>query len=86
MVKKIVFYISFFVILLIGLVSCNGTVTKNKQESHVIVKIWWSPSLDFYNNGTPRYKALLSNGDTVPCSPEAREGDTIYYKYYKIKQ
>ena len=76
----------FFIILLIGLVGCTGTVTKDKQEAHVIVKVWWVPPVNVHQEMSPRYKALLSNGDTVPCSPQARIGDTVYYKYYKVKK
>lgn len=74
-----------FLILLLSLVGCTGTVTKKKQETHVIVKIWWVPPTNIHQEISPRYKALLDNGDTVPCSPQAHIGDTIYYKYYKVK-
>lgn len=76
----------FFIILILGLVGCTGTVTKDKQEAHVIMKVWWVPPANFHQEMSPRYNALLSNGDTVPCSPQARVGDTVYYKYYKVKE
>ena len=76
----------FFIILLIGLVSCTGTVTKDKQEAHVIRKVWRIRPLNIHQEMSPAYRALLSNGDTVPCSMIARVGDTVYYKYYKVKK
>jgi hypothetical protein len=73
----------FFFILLVVLSGCTTTVSE--KESYVITDVWEEYPFNIHQEINPRYKALLNNGDTVPCSPHARIGDTIYYKYLKVK-
>ena len=70
-----------FLILLVSLVGCTTTVTK--EESFVIVDTWQEYPVSVHQEISPRNKALLNNGDTVPCSSNAKIGDTVYYKYCK---
>lgn len=72
-----------FLILLVSLIGCTTTVSE--KESYVIMDIWQEYPVNVHQEINPRYKALLNNGDTVPCSAQARIGDTIYYKYLKVK-
>lgn len=74
--------IKIFIILIL-IASCTNTVSK--QEAYVIMDLWKEYPVSIHQEISPRYKALLNNGDTVPCSAQARIGDTIYYKYLKVK-
>jgi len=79
MVKKIVAVSYIFVILL--LINCSSnTVTQEILEGHMIVKIWKKQPVGIHEEMSPKYKALLSNGDTVPCSKHAHVGDSVYYR------
>ena len=72
-----------FVILLVVLTSCTKTVTVVKQEGFEIVKTWKVCPISVHDEISPKYRALLSNGDTILCSSVARVGDSVYYQYVK---
>jgi hypothetical protein len=79
MAKKIVALSYIFVILL--LISCSSnTVTQEILEGHMIMKIWKKQPVGLHEEVSPKYRALLSNGDTVPCSKDAHVGDSVYYR------
>lgn len=79
MAKKIVAVSYIFVILL--LVSCSSHTDKQEiLEGHMITKIWKKQPVGVHEEISPKYRALLSNGDTVPCSKYAHVGDSVYYR------
>jgi hypothetical protein len=79
MVKKIVALSHIFVILL--LIGCSSnTVTQEILEGHMIVKVWKKEPVGIHEEVSPKYRAILSNGDTVPCSKYAHVGDSVYYR------
>lgn len=79
MAKKIVVLSYIFVILLLASCSSN-TVTQEILEGHMIVKVWKKEPVGIHEEVSPKYRALLSNGDTVPCSKSAHIGDSVYYR------
>jgi hypothetical protein len=79
MVKKIVAGSYIFSILL--LISCSSNiVTQEILEGHRILKVWKKEPVSIHDEVSPKYRALLSNGDTVPCSKQANVGDSVYYR------
>ena len=79
----------YLFILGLVLLSCNqnlDTKYEVKIQTHKIVKKLKKNPTSIYEEISPKYVALLSNGDTVPCYPNARIGSTVYYKFYKLKK
>jgi hypothetical protein len=79
MAKKIVALSHIFVILILASCSSN-TVRQEILEGHMIMKIWKKQPANIHEEISPKYRALLSNGDTVPCSKSAHVGDSMYYR------
>lgn len=78
MAKKIVALSYIFVILLL---SCSSHSEQTEVlEGHMIIKIWKKQPVNVHEEISPKYRALLSNGDTVPCPKTAHVGDSIYYR------
>ena len=69
-------------LILFLLNSCGDDVTGVKVK-HVIVKKFKVPPVSVHDDISPRYKAVLENGDTIPTSQNSREGDTVSYIFYK---
>jgi hypothetical protein len=53
------------------------------KVNHVIVKKFKVPPVSVHDDISPRYKAVLENGDTVPTTQNSKPGDTVSYIYYK---
>jgi hypothetical protein len=53
--------------------------------NHVIVKKFKVPPVSVHDDISPRYRAVLENGDTVPTSQNSKLGDTVSYIYYDKK-
>ena len=72
-------------ILLLGIILISCTENKRPQleyeKEYVIVKIWRVPSVYTLDDLSPRYKGVLSNGDTIRVISNTMVGDTITYKY-----
>lgn len=64
--------------------SCYESV-KGEEVKHKIVKKFKLPPSGVHEELSPRYRAVLENGDTVPVSETTRVGDTVSYIYYKMK-
>ena len=69
------------VFILILLNSCQQSV--GTKVNHVIVKKFKVPPVGVHDYISPRYKAVLENGDTVPTNQTSRPGDTVSFLYYK---
>jgi hypothetical protein len=48
---------------------------------HVIIKKFKVPPTSVHDEISPRYKAVLENGDTVYTTQNSKPGDTITYRY-----
>jgi hypothetical protein len=69
--------------ILIILNSCQQTT--GTKVNHVIVKKFKVPPVSVHDDISPRYRAVLENGDTVPTSQNSKLGDTVSYIYYDKK-
>jgi uncharacterized protein YcfL len=70
-------------VLVLGmLASCAGP-SSVKVERHVIVEIFKKKPISVHDEISPRYYAVLENGDTVPVHERTRINDTVTYKYYQ---
>jgi hypothetical protein len=54
---------------------------KVKVQSYSVVKTWQKKNISIHDYISPKFLALLSNNDTVPCTTNTRVGDVIVYKY-----
>ena len=69
--------------ILIILNSCQQTT--GTKVNHVIVKKFKVPPVSVHDDISPKYRAVLENGDTVPTSQNSKLGDTVSYIYYDKK-
>ncbi len=69
--------------ILIILNSCQQTT--GTKVNHVIVKKFKLPPVSVHDDISPKYRAVLENGDTVPTSQNSKLGDTVSYIYYDKK-
>jgi hypothetical protein len=70
-----------FILLILN--SCQQTT--GTKVNHVIIKKFKVPPVSVHDDISPRYKAVLENGDTVPTSQNSKVGDTVSYIYYDKK-
>jgi hypothetical protein len=75
----------FKILILLAIVSsCNQpTIEKVTLEKHIAVKVFKQAPIGVHEYLSPKYYAILENGDTVPVSAKIQIGDTISYKYIK---
>jgi hypothetical protein len=64
--------------------SCYESV-KGEEVKHTIVKKFKVTPVSIHDEISPRFRAVLENGDTVPTGENSRIGDTVSYIYYKMK-
>jgi hypothetical protein len=64
------------------LASCAGQ-SSVQVEKHAIVRVFKKRPVSIHDEISPRYYAVLDNGDTVPVHERARSCDTVTYKYYQ---
>ena len=70
-------------VLILGmLTSCAGP-SSVKVEKHAIVRVFKKRPISIHDEISPRYYAVLDNGDIVPVSERTRVYDTVTYKYYQ---
>ena len=65
--------------------SCQENTGTKTKVNHVIIKKFKVPPVGVHEEISPRYRAVLENGDTVPTSQTSRPGDTVRYFYYNMK-
>lgn len=61
---------------------CNRKVT---VQSYSVIKTWQEKNINVLSEISPKYLALLSNNDTIPCTTNTRIGEVVVYKYYILK-
>jgi uncharacterized protein YcfL len=69
------------ILALILLNSCEEVPRVVTEEKHVIVNKFKVPPVGVHEEISPRYKAVLENGDTVPVNQNSKVGDTITYRF-----
>jgi len=55
-------------------------------DSFVVVHKWKDEPKSLHEEISPRYHAVLDNGDTVACQASARIGDTTKFVYIKYRK
>jgi hypothetical protein len=69
----------------ITLTSCKQAdveMTIVRTEKHRIVQVFRNRPVSVHDEISPRWKAVLDNGDTVSCNQLQKPGDTITYQFY----
>ena len=64
--------------------SCYESI-QGEEVKHTIVKKFKVTPVSIHDEVSPRFRAVLENGDTVPTGENSRIGDTVSYIYYKKK-
>lgn len=54
----------------------------HRVENHKVIEIIRFAPRSIHDEISPKTKAVLSNGDTVPCTSYRQVGDIITYIYY----
>jgi uncharacterized protein YcfL len=70
-------------VLALGMLAGCTSQSSVKVERHVIVEIFKKKPISVHDEISPRYYAVLENGDTVPVHERTRINDTVTYKYYQ---
>jgi len=65
--------------------SCQENTGTKTKVNHVIIKKFKVQPVGVHEEISPRYRAVLENGDTVPTSQNSKPGDTVRYFYYDMK-
>lgn len=51
-------------------------------EEYRVMSTFRKTPVSIHDEISPRYRAVLSNGDTVACGEHCKAGDTITFEYY----
>ena len=70
-------------VLALGMLAGCASPSSVKVERHVIVEIFKKKPISIHDEISPRYYAVLKNGDTVPVHERTQINDTVTYKYYQ---
>jgi len=71
-----------YIFAILTLFACS-TGKVDHCDAYAVTQTWKERPVSIHDEMTPKYKAVLSNGDTIPCSANTSVGDTIYYTYIK---
>jgi len=82
--RALLFYAAVFLSLL--MTSCDDVDKKVVEQKHAIVKTFKLAPIGVHDEISPKYRAVLSNGDTVPITSLEKPGDTITYQYYYVEK
>jgi len=64
-----------------GLNSCQQEPLQETVIKFRVVSVFKKPPVNIHEEISPRYYAILENGDTVPADVNSRPGDSITYIY-----
>jgi|688.fasta_scaffold130595_5 uncharacterized protein YcfL len=70
-------------VLILGMLASCSSPSSVKIEKHTIVGVFKKRPISIHDEISPRYYAVLDNGDTVSVGETTRPYDTITYKYYQ---
>ena len=70
-------------VLILGMLSSCSSPSSVKIEKHVIVSVFKKRPISIHDEISPRYYAVLDNGDTTIIHETAKANDTVTYKYYQ---
>lgn len=62
--------------------SCYESI-KGEEVKHIIIKKFKVTPVSIHDEISPKFRAVLENGDTVPTGENSRIGDTVSYIYLK---
>lgn len=62
--------------------SCHESI-KSAGVEYIIIKKFKVAPVGIHDEISPKFRAVLENGDTVPTNENSRVGDTVSYIYYK---
>lgn len=54
-----------------------------RVEKHIIIQITRKKQINIHEEISPKYCAILENGDTVYTTRMGRINDTVYYVFYR---
>lgn len=74
----------FSILITVLLFASCGYQAQNptRIEEYTIVSTFKKTPVSIHDEISPRYRAVLSNGDTVACGEHCKAGDTITFEYY----
>lgn len=75
----------YFNLLIVALLvtSCNYKKPEpTRIEQYKIISTFRKTPVSIHDEISPRYRAVLTNGDTVACGEHCKAGDTITFEYY----
>lgn len=74
-----------FILLIsaLGMIAGCAKPSSVKQEKHTVLNVFKKKPVSIHDEISPRYYAVLDNGDTVSVTGSTRPYDTITYKYYQ---
>lgn len=55
-------------------------------DRFVVVNKWIDEPKSLHDEISPKYHAVLNNGDTIPCQPSVQIGDTTKFVYIKYRK
>ena len=70
-------------VLILGMRASCSSPSSVKIEKHVIVSVFKKRPISIHDEISPRYYAVLDNGDTTIIHETAKANDTVTYKYYQ---
>ena len=70
-------------VLILGMLASCSSPSSVKIEKHVIVRVFKKRPISIHDEISPRYYAVLDNGDTTIIHETAKANDTVTYKYYQ---
>jgi uncharacterized protein YcfL len=70
-------------VLILGILASCESPSSVKIEKHVIVEVFKKKPISIHDEISPRYYAVLENGDIVPIHERTQINDTVTYKYYQ---
>lgn len=76
------YYTSLLIVALL-VTSCGYKKPEaTRIEKYTVVRTFKKTPISIHDEMSPRYRAVLTNGDTVACGERCKSGDTITFEYY----
>ena len=80
-------YLFFILIIVVNMVVFysleSATKTTVYETRYVIVRKFRQNPKSVHEEISPKWRAILSNGDTIPCNKYSALGDTVVYQIVK---